>query len=123
MTENTTATENTNASQEQQPRSRAQYSNRPGGGTGRPAGGAGGPRRSFQGGRRRFGRKKVCAFCAEKVDYIDYKDVKRLRTFITERSKIKPRRMTGTCAKHQRTLATAIKRSRMMALLPFTALR
>ncbi|WP_027389091.1 30S ribosomal protein S18 [Chrysiogenes arsenatis] len=77
------------------------------------------PRR-FQ--KRRFTRrKKVCPFCAEKIDYIDYKDSKRLRGFITERSKIKPRRMTGTCAKHQRLLSTAIKRSRMMALLSFTA--
>lgn len=66
-------------------------------------------------------RKKVCIFCEDKVSYIDYKDVARLRKFITERSKILPRRATGTCAKHQRELAIAIKRSRHMALIPFVS--
>lgn len=64
-------------------------------------------------------KKKVCAFCAEKVEFIDYKDAGRLRKFISERAKILPRRITGTCAKHQRQLAIAIKRSRQIALLPY----
>lgn len=64
-------------------------------------------------------RKKVCMFCQEKLDVIDYKDVNRLKKFITEGGKIIPRRMSGTCAAHQRTLATAIKRARITALLPF----
>ena len=64
-------------------------------------------------------RKKVCVFCAEKVETIDYKDVARLRKFVSERSKILPRRVTGTCAKHQRELTEAIKRARHVALLPF----
>jgi small subunit ribosomal protein S18 len=63
-------------------------------------------------------RKKVCIFCADKVDYIDYKDAK-LRKFISERGKILPRRISGTCAVHQRELNTAIKRARNVALLPF----
>jgi small subunit ribosomal protein S18 len=72
------------------------------------------------GGRRRFmGRAKVCAFCAEKVKHIDYKNHDLLRRFITERGKIRPRRQTGTCAKHQRAVAKAIKRARHIALLPF----
>ena len=70
-----------------------------------------------QGGNRR--RKKVCAFCEEKVEKIDYKDVARLRKFTSERAKILPRRVTGTCAKHQRELTEAIKRARHVALLPF----
>lgn len=65
--------------------------------------------------------KKVCAFCQDKVEYIDYKDVARLRKYVAEGGKILPRRMTGTCAKHQRVLATAIKRARVAALLPFKA--
>ena len=63
-------------------------------------------------------RKKVCAFCQEKLDAIDYKDVNRLKKFITEGGKIIPRRMSGTCAAHQRTLAKAINRARITALLP-----
>ena len=70
-----------------------------------------------RGGRR---RKKVCVFCAEKVENIDYKDVARLRKFVSERSKILPRRVTGTCAKHQRELTDAIKRARHVALMPYT---
>jgi small subunit ribosomal protein S18 len=66
-------------------------------------------------------RKKVCVFCTESVAVIDYKDVPRLRKFISERAKILPRRVTGTCAKHQRELTTAIKRARQMALLPFVS--
>lgn len=64
--------------------------------------------------------KKVCAFCAEKAEYIDYKDVAKLRKYVTERGKIVPRRVTGTCAYHQRHLTTAIKRARYVALLPYT---
>ncbi|MFQ3548766.1 MAG: 30S ribosomal protein S18 [Armatimonadota bacterium] len=66
-------------------------------------------------------RKKVCAFCVDKVKYIDYKSINRLRRFVTERGKIIPRRTTGTCAAHQRELAVAIKRAREIALLPFVA--
>jgi len=76
--------------------------------------------RGGRGGRKGFFRKKVCKFCAQKVK-IDYKDSDVLRRFITERGKILPRRITGTCAKHQRSLAIAIKRSRSLALLPFVA--
>ena len=64
-------------------------------------------------------KKKVCVFCAEKVESIDYKDGARLRKFTSERAKILPRRITGTCAKHQRELTEAIKRARHVALLPF----
>ena len=70
---------------------------------------------------RRQGRKKVCAFCVNKSKVIDYKDVAMLRHYITEKGKILPRRQTGTCSKHQRELATAIKRARIMALIPFQA--
>lgn len=74
------------------------------------------------GGRRRYSpRRKVCMFCSDKIDSPDYKDIKRLQRFISDRGKILPRRRTGTCAKHQRGLATAIKRARHMALLPFVA--
>lgn len=64
-------------------------------------------------------KKKVCTFCVDKVEHIDYKDVNRLRRFITEKGKILPRRQTGVCAKHQRALAQAIKKARHMALLPY----
>jgi small subunit ribosomal protein S18 len=70
--------------------------------------------------RRRGGRKKICKFCAEKSESIDYKDTQTLRYFLTERGKIVPRRISGNCALHQRMLTEAIKRSRMVALLPFT---
>lgn len=72
-------------------------------------------------GTRRFARRKVCAFCADGIDWVDYKDAKRLRKFITERGKILPRRISGACAAHQRMLTTAIKRARIIALLPFKA--
>ena len=72
-----------------------------------------------RGGRRP--KKKVCQFCADKVESIDYKDIAKLRRFVTERGKIAPRRMSGTCAKHQRELATAIKRARIVAFLPYNA--
>ncbi len=74
-------------------------------------------------GRRKGGfirRRRVCRFCAEKIDYIDYKDVKLLSSFIPERGKIIPRRISGTCATHQRMLATAVKRARNAAFLPYT---
>ena len=64
-------------------------------------------------------RKKVCNFCADKVDFIDYKDSAKLRKFISERGKILPRRISGTCAKHQREVNIAIKRARQVALLPY----
>ena len=66
-------------------------------------------------------RRKVCQFCVDKVEVIDYKDVAKLRKYVSERSKILPRRVTGTCAKHQRELTTAIKRARHLALLPYTS--
>ena len=67
------------------------------------------------------GRKKDCAFCVEKVEKIDYKDAAKLRRYTSDRAKILPRRVTGTCAYHQRELTTAIKRARQIALLPYTA--
>lgn len=91
-------------------------------------GGPGGGRPPRPGGRRPEGgrpryapRRKVCAFCVDKIDNIDYKDVGRLRRYLTDRGKIEPRRKTGTCAKHQRRLTIALKRARHVALLPFTA--
>lgn len=76
--------------------------------------------RPARGNRPRYAPvRKVCAFCAAKTDFIDYKDAGRLRGFISDRGRIASRRRTGTCAKHQRTLATAIKRARHLALLPF----
>lgn len=66
-------------------------------------------------------RRKVCQFCVDKVTHIDYKDAPKLRKFVSDRGKILPRRMTGTCAMHQRQLTVAIKRARHVALLPFTA--
>lgn len=68
---------------------------------------------------RRAPKKKVCAFCVEKVEEIDYKDVARLKRFTTEKGKIVPRRASGVCAEHQRQLSTAIKRARAIALLPY----
>ena len=67
------------------------------------------------------GRRKVCSFCVDKVECIDYKDVNKLNKFTSDRAKILPRRVTGTCAKHQRELTTAIKRARQIALLPSTS--
>ena len=84
---------------------------------GRPGGGGGGR----PGGRGRMRRRKVCRFCVDKVDIIDYKDVKLLQGFIPERGKILPRRISGVCTPHQRMLAEAIKRARNIALLPYTA--
>jgi small subunit ribosomal protein S18 len=89
---------------------------RPGGPGGRPGGGRGegGPRKFFR-------RKKVCKFCVEKIDAINYKDVRLLQQFVAERGKIVPRRLTGVCTPHQRRLTTAIKQARNIALLPFAA--
>lgn len=72
-------------------------------------------------GKGRRPKKKVCNFCVDKIACVDYKDVPRLRRYITERGKILPRRISGNCARHQRQLTVAIKRARNMALLPFTA--
>ena len=89
-----------------------------GGGDDRRGAGPGGP-----GGKKKFfyRRKRVCKFCVEKIEYIDFKDTKTLQQFIPERGKILPRRISGTCALHQRKLQNAIKRARIAALLPFTA--
>lgn len=86
--------------------------------TERPArreGGPSGPRKQY------FRRRKVCKFCEEKIDVVDYKDVKLIGPFVSDRGKILPRRLTGTCSPHQRELAEAIKRARNIALLPFAA--
>ena len=82
-------------------------------GGGKGGGEKGGGRRTF------FRRRRVCKFCAEKIDYIGYKDVKLLAPFIPERGKIQPRRISGVCATHQRALQTAIKRARQIALVPY----
>ena len=91
-----------------------------------PGGGGGGDDRrggpgGQQGGKKKFfyRRKRVCKFCVEKIEYIDFKDMKTLQQFIPERGKILPRRISGTCALHQRKLQSAIKRARTVALLPF----
>src|SRR5437868_3738590 len=86
----------------------------PGGGP-RPAGPRRGPRGRYP------PRRRVCQFCVDKVQHIDYKDVPRLRRYLSDRAKIEPRRKTGTCAHHQRGLSEALKRARFMALLPYTA--
>jgi len=100
----------------------------PGGGDRGPRGDRGGPRRGGPGGRREggggrrfFRRRKVCKFCVEKIDFIDYKEVKLIGQFINERGKILPRRVTGVCTPHQRGLKVAVKRARNIALLPFQA--
>ena len=95
---------------------------RTGGGPGRSGGrGAAAGRDGKAGPRKKFfvRRRKVCKFCAEKLEYVDWKDVKLLQSFIPERGKILPRRISGTCALHQRKLQTAIKRARSIALLPY----
>lgn len=85
--------------------------------TGRPERGE----RDFSRGRsNRRGRRRVCSFCVDKAESIDYKDAAKLRKYITERGKILPRRISGNCAKHQRMLTEAIKRARVLALLPYT---
>lgn len=94
------------------------FGGRPGGGRmgGRPGGRAGGRR----GRPRYYARRKVCSFCVDHIEYIDYKEIDRFRRFVTDRYKIETRRKTGVCAKHQRGLATAIKRARHLALMPFS---
>jgi small subunit ribosomal protein S18 len=97
-----------------------------GGGGGGYGGGRGGDReergeRGEGGEGRGFGRRKVCRFCADKALKVDYKDQQALKYFLTERGKIIPRRISGNCAKHQREIATAIKRARMLAILPYSA--
>jgi len=99
-----------------------------GGGGGRGAGGGAGAKgRGGEGGkdgggkRYFFRRRKVCKFCADKIDYVDYKDVKLISQFVPERGKILPRRMFGTCAEHQRKLTEAVNRARHIALLPYAA--
>jgi small subunit ribosomal protein S18 len=102
--------------------SRGSGGGRPGGpGGARGASGPGGAAGKEGGKRFFFRRRKVCKFCADKIDYIDYKDVKLLQGFVPERGKILPRRMFGTCAEHQRKLTLALKRARNIALLPFAA--
>ena len=98
------------------------------GGGGRGAGGGAGAKggRGGEGGkdggkRYFFRRRKVCKFCADKIDYVDYKDVKLISQFVPERGKILPRRMFGTCAEHQRKLTEAVNRARHIALLPYAA--
>lgn len=88
---------------------------------GRGGRGSKGGDRGDRGGSRRglFRRRKVCRFCVDKIDYINYKDVRMLMPFIPERGKIQPRRISGTCAMHQRKLQTAIKRARQLALVPY----
>lgn len=93
----------------------------PGGGPRREGGpGGGGPGGRPRGKRQYFRKKKVCKFCVEKMDFIDYKRADILSQFVQERGKILPRRMTGVCARHQRWLGVAIKRARNIALLPFS---
>src|SRR5215831_8744433 len=91
-----------------------------GSGGGRREGGPGGPGGRPRGKRQYFRKKKVCKFCVEKIDFIDYKRADILSQFVQERGKILPRRMTGVCARHQRGLGVAIKRARNIALLPFS---
>lgn len=102
-------------------------------GNGQPAGAPGGaPERGERrpwnregrpggGPRGRFQRRRVCAFCVDKVDTIDYKDFNTLRRFVSDQGQINSRRRTGTCARHQRLVTTAVKRARYLALLPYTA--
>ena len=79
------------------------------------------PREGRRSGARYVPRRKVCSFCGEKVEVIDYKDVAKLRRYVSDRGKIEPRRRTGTCNKHQHALAVAIKRARHLALLPYAS--
>ena len=119
-TEDTKNTESSSDTSTARPASRpatGSYANRP---AGRPGARPGG-RPGQQGGRRFYTRKKFCRFCANEDIKIDYKDSDALRHFITERGKIVPRRISGTCAPHQRKLAEAIKRARNLALLPLCA--
>ena len=84
-------------------------------------GGRGRPKSKTKGKAKGLPKKKYCKLCFEKVGFVDYKDEKRLGRFITDRGKIVPRRVSGTCARHQKQLTTAIKRARLLAMLPFTS--
>jgi small subunit ribosomal protein S18 len=111
------------------------FGDRAGGGRGGAGGGRGGGREERgggggggggdmdRGGGRGFGRRKVCRYCADKNLKVDYKNAADLKYFVTERGKIVPRRISGNCARHQREVATAIKRGRQVALLPFTVMQ
>jgi small subunit ribosomal protein S18 len=118
-TRTSTATAEAPSSSEGQGQSQGQgqgHSQRPPSRGPRPGGGPGGPR---EGGRKYFRRKKVCKFCVEKIESINYKDVRLLAQFVAESGKIVPRRLTGVCTPHQRRLSCAIKQARNIALLPF----
>ena len=105
------------------------FGDRAGGGRGAGGGRDRGPREDRgggdleRGGGRGFGRRKVCRYCADRTLKVDYKNAADLKYFITERGKIVPRRISGNCARHQREVATAIKRGRQVALLPFTVMQ
>lgn len=86
----------------------------------RPGQRSGGRAGGREGGKRFTPHRKVCGFCADKIEYIDYKDIGRLRRYISDRGKIEPRRKMGTCSRHQRRLALALKRARFLALLAYT---
>lgn len=103
------------------PQQQAPSSDSPSGGGGDRRDGGRDERPRRRGGGGRFGRRRVCSFCVDKVQSIDYKETGRLRRYVSDRAKIEPRRKTGTCARHQRMLTTALKRARHVALLPFTA--
>jgi small subunit ribosomal protein S18 len=128
-TKNTSAPESgAGAPAEQQPTQSSQQSSGPRMGSGprgpRPAGGRpGGGGGGREGGRKFFRRKKVCKFCTEKIDNINYKDVRLLSQFVAESGKIVPRRLTGVCTPHQRRVSDAIKQARNIALLPFAAVK
>ena len=118
MADETKAPEQTTAAPSERPRSEG---GRPGGDRPRYGGGRGpgGPPREGGGGRKFFRRKKVCKFCTEKIEDINYKDYRLLGQFVAESGKIVPRRLTGVCAPHQHRLSSAIKQARNIALLPF----
>jgi small subunit ribosomal protein S18 len=116
-----TATAETPSRPERPAGDRPERSDRPdrGGRSFRPGGPGGGRGEGGPGGRKYFRRKKVCKFCVEKIEAINYKDIRLLAQFVAESGKIVPRRLTGVCTPHQRRLSTAIKQARNIALLPF----
>lgn len=114
------ADETTQQSQQASEGGSRPYGPRPGGPRGPRPGGPGG-REAGGGPRKYFRRKKVCKFCVEKIDAINYKDVRLLSQFVAQSGKIVPRRLTGVCTPHQRRLSAAIKQARNIALLPFTS--
>lgn len=111
--------EETKAPEQATPAERPRTEGRPGGDRGRFGGRPGGPPREGAGGRKFFRRKKVCKFCVERIEDINYKDYRLLGQFVAESGKIVPRRLTGVCAPHQHRLSSAIKQARNIALLPF----